>query len=190
MLGSKGFVVTVSPRWLVVLLLLWGSCQRAGIDLDRLVGDEEQQGVGGSTSETSAGDTGSPPRVGLAGAGGQDSGDKANVEGGAAAIDPNDRLSRELCEDPLDPVQTACQLFGVPDDCSRPFEVTPTWEGCSATCGVCAEELEDYPYYRAWHPCCGAAKTCGAGPRVFCHERCPPPTRRDKIEPCYRLPRP
>jgi hypothetical protein len=91
-----------------------------------------------------------------------------------------------LCDaTPLSNSDLACRgLLPNKEQCS--VQDPNGWNGCyDGGCGVCADVLQEFPFYFNWHPCCQANDKCTSDIRVKCNERCPPPVPRDRITPCW-----
>ncbi len=160
-------------------LLMAASCYQAEIDLTPPADDTAEAGGGVSSSggaHESTAEGGAPIAVASAsGAGGA----------GAAGV-----ASAGGCDDgALDPIQEVCHDFLLPTRADCHDGDPAGWDGCYAGgCAVCSEKLAEFPYYKAWHPCCEINDTCNRNAPVTCNYRCPPPTEHDKVAPCFVIP--
>lgn len=111
-------------------------------------------------------------------------GSSGSVLGGAGGE------SAECDDSPVDDVQESCRKFGLPSRAQCAEQDPDGWLGCyDGGCRVCNKMLRDYPYYLAWHPCCSDDdNTCNSNSPVVCNPRCPAPTERDRVRPCWLAP--
>jgi hypothetical protein len=90
------------------------------------------------------------------------------------------------CDDsPLDATQLGCRLL-LPTRAECSAQDAEGWSGCyDGGCSVCSKSVRDYPYYFDWHPCCLPNDDCHSNSPLKCNARCPSPTERDKVKPCF-----
>lgn len=114
--------------------------------------------------------------LGLLGGTSPDSGGEA---GASSAAEP-------ACDETqVEAEQARCRLL-LPTRAACTEQDTEGWAGCyDGGCAVCADSVTDYPYYFDWHPCCQPNTTCHSNPPIKCNARCPAPTERDKVRPCW-----
>jgi len=110
--------------------------------------------------------------------------DIADADAGSAPGDAG--ASGAVCDQtPLSSTDSACR-GNLPNKEQCSAQDVNGWNACyDGGCSVCADVLQAYPFYFKWHPCCQQNDSCTSQLRVKCNERCPPPTARDQVMPCW-----